>query len=278
MAQIDIITNDTGKTINTHLASIANTYMKDGKADIVSSFIEDKANITKHKDKITTIGSKAFYNCTTIQSAEFPVVTEIDDYAFYKCTNMTIADCPLCTSIGAYAFYGADRWDTASNLSKINFPLVTNIGAYAFCRNQKLEIINPVYDGERLSLDGVFELDINIGAYAFVNCTSLTHIGFKGKATIGADAFSACYALSQVMFLKDVTIGEEAFWDCDSLEMVVLYSDTVCTLESTTAFSDTPSTMSIYVPADLVDTYKSATNWTTYADRIKSIDELPEGE
>jgi hypothetical protein len=29
---------------------------------------------------------------------------------------------------------------------------------------------------------------------------------------------------------------------------------------------------SIYVPASLVDAYKSATNWATYADRITAID------
>ena len=30
----------------------------------------------------------------------------------------------------------------------------------------------------------------------------------------------------------------------------------------------------VYVPDDMVDTYKSATNWSTYASQIKGMSEL----
>ena len=56
-------------------------------------------------------------------------------------------------------------------------------------------------------------------------------------------------------------------------------STTMTTLQNTNAFINTPISNStylgyygsIYVPSSLVDTYKSATNWATYSDRIVGI-------
>ena len=38
------------------------------------------------------------------------------------------------------------------------------------------------------------------------------------------------------------------------------------------------SSFTTYVPDDLVNSYKEATNWSTYADRIKPLSELPAEE
>ena len=56
--------------------------------------------------------------------------------------------------------------------------------------------------------------------------------------------------------------------------MTTLYigteSNTVCTLSSTNAI---PSNVTdIYVPVDLLDSYKTATNWSSFADKIKSYE------
>jgi hypothetical protein len=58
-----------------------------------------------------------------------------------------------------------------------------------------------------------------------------------------------------------------------------LAGSSVVTLSNVTAFANTPISASshlgtfgsIYVPASLVDAYKSATNWVTYAARITAI-------
>ena len=50
-------------------------------------------------------------------------------------------------------------------------------------------------------------------------------------------------------------------------------------LEKTSAFKDTPiesGTGYVYVPSALVDSYKSATNWSTYADQIRAIENYPD--
>jgi hypothetical protein len=69
------------------------------------------------------------------------------------------------------------------------------------------------------------------------------------------------------------TIQANALLNCYSLkELHLVYfegEDTpIVTLANVNAFSGCPSDLKIYVPAELVDAYKTATNWSTYADQI----------
>ena len=78
------------------------------------------------------------------------------------------------------------------------------------------------------------------------------------------------------------TIGQQAFRQATykenlGLNTLILRADTICTLSSTGALTNTPISKGvgyIYVPDDLVDSYKSATNWSVYANQIKGISEL----
>lgn len=75
------------------------------------------------------------------------------------------------------------------------------------------------------------------------------------------------------------TIGSNAFTECGALSTLILRSDTVCTLTATNAFNSTPiasGTGYIYVPSALVDEYKAATNWSTYADQFRAIEDYPD--
>lgn len=86
----------------------------------------------------------------------------------------------------------------------------------------------------------------------------------------------ACYgldSLSTAVFNNLQTIGQNAFMN-SNITSLTLSLNSVCTLSSTNAFTGTPieaGTGMIYVPSGLVDTYKSATNWSTYADYITAI-------
>lgn len=92
-------------------------------------------------------------------------------------------------------------------------------------------------------------------------------------------AFRACYDLERVEFTQKVTLVNTAFYYCSALTKVILRSESVCVLKQTGAFSYMPiedGTGYIYVPDNLVDSYKIATNWSRYADQIKPISELEE--
>ena len=67
-------------------------------------------------------------------------------------------------------------------------------------------------------------------------------------------------------------VRDFAFYSCSNLTSIYVGTNTstVCTLSDTGAFDDCTNLTSIYVPANLVDSYKSATNWSSYADKIKA--------
>ena len=70
-----------------------------------------------------TIG--AFMECTSLETADFPVAVTIWDSAFRGCTNLTTANFPLAETIYISAF------DKCTGLTNLKFPRVKTIGASA---------------------------------------------------------------------------------------------------------------------------------------------------
>lgn len=97
--------------------------------------------------------------------------------------------------------------------------------------------------------------------------------------SIGQAALSYCQSLTTVDLPNVTSIGTTAFVGCSALTTVILRSETVCTAVNANILNNTPiksGTGYVYVPDDLVDSYKAATNWSTYANQIKPISELGE--
>ena len=138
----------------------------------------------------TTIGERAFDNCTSLTSITIPdSVTTIGSYAFYECTSLTsvtFGENSKLTTIGDYAFY--------------------------YCRSLT-SIVIP---------DSV----ITIGEGAFIDCTSLTSVTFGENSqltTIGWYAFEDCTSLTSVTIPDSVTtIRGYAFRDCTSLTSITV--------------------------------------------------------
>ena len=115
----------------------------------------------------------------------------------------------------------------------------------------------------------------SIGGNAFYSCSALTSVNLPVATSIGNSAFSNCSALTSVNLPAAITIDGSAFSSCSRLTSVVLRNTAqVATLAGTNAFLYSSNAI-IYVPDALVDDYKAATNWSTYADRIKGLSELP---
>lgn len=97
--------------------------------------------------------------------------------------------------------------------------------------------------------------------------------------SLGTPGFRACTKLKLVDLPKLVSIATYCFYDCSVLKTLILRSNTMCTLATKEALSNTPiksGTGYIYVPRAMVDSYKSATNWSTYAAQIRAIEDYPE--
>ena len=94
----------------------------------------------------------------------------------------------------------------------------------------------------------------------------------EGLITIGYYTFYGCSSLNTITVPSTVTaIGQNAFANIGTITLVCL-ATTPPTLENTDAFTSTSG--NIYVPDTSVDAYKEATNWSTYASRIKGLSEL----
>jgi hypothetical protein len=198
----------------------------------------------------TSVGAYAFYACASLASVYFPNATSIEGYVFNNCTSLASADFPKATSVGTNEFYAC------TNLASVDFPNATSIESYAF-----------------------------------YNCPNLTSVIFPKAKSIGRNAFNICLSLESVDFPKVTSIGTNAFATARSLKVVIIRTSYVCTLSSTNAFTSchhilgtTNATYNptgakdgyIYVPRDLVDSYKSATNWSTYASQFRAIEDYPE--
>ena len=91
---------------------------------------------------------------------------------------------------------------------------------------------------------------------------------------IGELAFQYCSSLLEIDLSHIEQIGHWAFDGCYSLERVIINNNRASAPEANTGiFVDCPH-VRIYVPDHLVPLYKS--DWAEYADKIYSLDELPE--
>ena len=60
-----------------------------------------------------------------------------------------------------------------------------------------------------------------------------------------------------------------------NVTVIILTASSVATIKYSTEFDKCTSLVGIYVPDDLVDSYKTATNWVIYADKIKPMGVRP---
>ena len=111
-----------------------------------------------------------------------------------------------------------------------------------------------------------------IGEYTFSNCSKLTSVTIPNSVTSIVDsAFYYCRGLTSVTIGNSVTeIGARAFHSCSKLTSVTIQATIPPTLGGTSAFTNT-NNCPIYVPAESVDAYKTATNWSSLSDRIQPI-------
>ena len=155
--------------------------------------------------------------------------------------------------IGWAAFYKCKALTSAS------FPVATSIRGSAFYFCNALTSVS-------------FPVATSIGDSAFYECNALTSVSFPAVTSIEDSAFSYCSKLTSVKLPVVASIGSYAFSDCSELTTMYIgtESSTVCTLSNTNAI---PSNITnIYVPAELVDSYKTATNWSSFADKIQSYE------
>lgn len=126
----------------------------------------------------------------------------------------------------------------------------------------------------------ITELQDNVAATlaedALHGCTALKKVVFGAATTVDRSVFYGCSALEVADFYQTITLRENLFAGCSALTTLILRGESMCTLYATTAISGTPITQGtgyIYVPAALLDTYKTNANWSDYAAQFRAIED-----
>ena len=167
-------------------------------------------------DGVTSIGSSAFDDCTSLTSVTIPdSVTSIGDDAFYDCTSLTSVTIPdSVTSVGADAFYDC------TSLTSVTIPdSVTSIGDSAFASCTSLTGIWVAKGNSHYSSDASGVL-FNKDKTTLVQCPgAFAAYAIPDSVTsICECAFQGCKSLTSVTIPDSVTsIGDSAFASCTSL-------------------------------------------------------------
>ena len=195
--------------------------------------ITEGLNIVNLSNSASYVAGGAFRG-KGIVTVNLPYATSVGDEAFRGCGHLNQFNLPMCSYIGESAFY------VCHNLLQVDLPMCSYIANFAF--------------------NGCWSI-------SQVNLPVCNHIGYA--------AIADCSYISQVNLPMCNYISDYAFIYNNLLSRITIGYSGVCSLNNSNAFNDTQitsSTGSIYVPASLVDAYKSAKNWSYFSTQIFPIE------
>ena len=226
---------------------------------------------------VETIGAQAFYSCGNLTSVSFPTtLTTIEANgayssaigAFQGCYNLTAIDLSVCTnlkaipdrcfsnctriaslglpegleSIGYETFYSIGK-ATDEGIQSLTLPAsLKTLGDKSFEESKVKNVI--LYSNLEVTQSGA------MADNSFRNST-VESLTFEDGASPGARMFNSCTNL------KTIT-SKSATPPC------LYYYDTF-------VFEGSTNIENVYVPSGSVDTYKTTTGWSQFADKIKTI-------
>ena len=181
-------------------------------------------------DSVTSIGSDAFYGCTSLASVTMPdSVTSIGDSAFFGCSNLSSVTIPVSvTSIGEQAFEGCSNFKEVYYSASIGEWTAISIGssndsltnAKLHCTDGNLIYYGKCDDSHIWTLDESGTLTIS-GEGAMSNySTSKNTDGYF----VTTAPWRKCYRLINRVVIDDgvTSIGECAFYCCNNLTSVTI--------------------------------------------------------
>ena len=199
---------------------------------------------------VTSIGSRAFYNCTKLNQADIPEsILKIGARAFYKCKSISEIEIPRGVStINSYTFYECsnlrkvtlhenivsikDRaFSGCESLASITIPSKTEFfGYYAFydCDSLSKVYISDIEAWCSATFDGYYSNPVNNDGYLYLDGNLVTSITLPDSiTTVNEYLFHGCLSITKVVIPEGVTeIGAHAFESCDNLKSVSI-PDTV---------------------------------------------------
>lgn len=295
-----LIANGVGDSIGITTAQTKNTN--------VGTMFKNNTSITSFNEFSAfpqTIQNSAFFGCTNLQSIDLSQATHIGSSAFKDCTSLVMdINCPNLVQIGQEAFSNSgvknvlnlgsiqriDRTFLGCNIDTAIIPesVTEYIGPFSNGAVTKLTINeeNLISLHLGLPLDAIGKDVMNLknvtasvgGAMFNGGCTQV----YLPKATTTSwtswfftlDEHNPFHA--QLVYLRDLSAivdGEAMFRQC-AIQRVVINNTTVIPVQNRTWF-DVNNVAALYVPDEVVDSYKADEAWGRFGNKIKPISELP---
>ena len=183
--------NDFGcSIINNNTAVKINNYT----GNILDLIIPNYIKINNISYRVTSIGSWAFDNCSSLTSITIPEgVTSIGDYAFWGCTSLE----------NVYYNGTIEQWLNIEFNDEDSNPMYYAKHFYMLNDNDEYEEVTNIKIPNTIT--EIPEGVTSIGDYAFDNCSNLTSISISSRVTsIGDYAFEDCDNLKAV-YISDIT-------------------------------------------------------------------------
>ena len=255
-----------GKTAYVAGQKITGTYEASSGGGDLDALIE--GTITEVTSNATSVKEQVFLNCIDLTTVSLPLATRVCKYAF-RYSGLTTINLPLATELDTYAL------TDCRNLITIDLPNVTKMGDRVFQNCSKLTTVN-------------IPLATQILGGTFYGCSKLTTVNIPLATRIQDYGFYSCIVLEIIDLPNVTTLGNYVFVSCLMLKAVILRSTTLCTLSGSSSFNScyhilgtTNSTYNpngdkdgyIYVPKALIEDYKVATNWVTFASQFRALED-----
>ena len=214
------------------------------------------------------IGESAFKGNSYITNANFPTCQIIDEDAFYSCNSLLSCEFPQCSTIGSSAFA------SCTFLTTITFPNCVAINDYAFkgC-NLSSQITFPncgfVY---RYAFSGAFPYN---GSWNVLRLPKVTYVASYAFLNTNLDeVWLGSEDYREILIIEGYAFNFSLTTRATNPFAIYLPGLSLAQLTGSLYVSNTwgqNRQFSIYVPAELLSAYKSATNWAGVSAYIFSI-------
>jgi hypothetical protein len=181
-------------------------------------------------------------------------ITKVGYGAFYEDAAITGFSAANVETIAAYAFRGC------SKITSLNVPKLKTVSTSSL---YQVNVPNLILS----------ELT-SMGTYSFGGSSGMKTITLPKLLIVQSNGFRQNTGVTRIDLGVCTNIYATGFYNCYALQDLIIRTDSVCALANTNAFTGCSKLANIYVPDNLVNSYKAATNWSTYADKIKPISQL----